>query len=48
MILYAYFLVCKFFVNELQLRLDASGKYKERIETGYGLEKKKSIDYRTS
>ena len=43
--------VCKMFAIELQKRLQDSGKYKQKIETGYGIgdePTKKSFDYRQS
>ena len=42
--------VCKYLVVELQDRLDETGKSKEVIRTGHGLDpsKKKAIDYRKS
>ncbi|KAI0226368.1 Canopy-like protein 3 [Lamellibrachia satsuma] len=40
--------VCKFFVTELKSRLVETGKNREIIETGHGLEKKKRFSYRTS
>lgn len=42
--------VCKYLVVELQYRLDETGKNKEVLRTGHGLdpEKKKAIDYRKS
>lgn len=40
--------ICKFFITELQQRLDLSAKSKEVIETGHGLEKKKRFKYLTS
>ena len=44
------FSVCKYLVVELQDRLDETGKSKEVIRTGHGLDqsKKKAIDYRKS
>lgn len=42
--------VCKYFVTELQDRLDETGKSREILRTGHGLDpkKKKSISYHTS
>lgn len=42
--------VCKYFVTELQDRLDETGKSREVLRTGHGLDvkKKKSFAYRTS
>ncbi|XP_048757645.1 protein canopy 4-like [Ostrea edulis] len=40
--------VCKFFVTELQSRLDETGKSKETLHVGHGLDKKKKIVYSTS
>ncbi|XP_002129613.2 protein canopy 4-like [Ciona intestinalis] len=42
--------VCKYFVNELQDRLDETGKSKEILRTGHGLDpkKRKKIAYKTS
>lgn len=42
--------VCKYLVIELQSRLDETGKNKEVIRTGHGIDpsKKKQVDYRKS
>lgn len=40
--------VCKFFVTELQSRLDETGKTKETLQVGHGLDKKKKIVYNKS
>ncbi|XP_078319083.1 protein canopy 4-like [Crassostrea virginica] len=40
--------VCKFFVTELQSRLDETGKTKETLQLGHGLDKKKKIVYNKS
>ncbi|XP_061182609.1 protein canopy 4-like [Saccostrea echinata] len=40
--------VCKFFVTELQSRLDETGKSKETLHVGHGLDKKKKIVYNKS
>ncbi|CAG2227872.1 CNPY3_4 [Mytilus edulis] len=42
--------VCKYLVVELQSRLDETGKNKEVIRTGHGIDpsKKKQVDYRKS
>merc|ERR1712141_620923 len=39
--------ICKYFVTELQTRLDQT-RSKEIIKTGHGLEKKKTFKYLTS
>lgn len=43
-----FILVCKFFVTELQSRLDETGKTKETLQVGHGLDKKKKIVYHKS
>ncbi|KAK3090124.1 hypothetical protein FSP39_009362 [Pinctada imbricata] len=40
--------VCKFFVTELKERLEETGKSKEVLSTGHGLERKKTQAYKTS
>ncbi|CAH1794477.1 unnamed protein product [Owenia fusiformis] len=40
--------VCKYLATELMLRLDETGRNKEVIETGHGLEKKKRFKYNTA
>lgn len=40
--------MCKFFITELKSRLEESGKSKEIIRTGHGLDKSKSFPYGTS
>ena len=44
------FSVCKYFVIELQNRLDETGKSKEVLRLGHGLssKNKKAIAYKTS
>ena len=44
------FVVCKYFVVELQNRLDETGKSKEVLRLGHGLSTKniKAIAYKTS
>ena len=45
-----YFSVCKYLAIELRDRLDETGKSKEVLETGHGIDprKKKKIKYNTS
>jgi len=45
---FSYITVCKFFATELKTRLKETGKNREIIETGHGLEKKKRFAYLTS
>ena len=43
-----YVTVCKYLVEELESRLGETGKSKEKIAVGQGLDPKRKIDYKTS